>query len=176
MFLKTLTFTLVLLCSFTTVVKAQNTLIPIDYQVVDEYRHSTLESYMDVSTILEPSMYQEVATAIVDYETIKTGPIENGLYDPEAVKTAELAASLNAALFYKRRSGMEKTGRILTYIGVPLAIVGGIMVAGADELYYNCVNGDCEGDARGGFGVVALAAGLGLSGSGTALWIIGSKR
>lgn len=88
----------------------------------------------------------------------------------------ELGKDLTIKLFKKNRSGMEKTGRILTYIGVPLAIVGGIMVAGADELYYTCVNGNCDGDARGGFGVVALAAGLGLGGTGGVLWIIGSKR
>lgn len=78
--------------------------------------------------------------------------------------------------FKKRRHPMEKTGRILTYIGVPLAIIGGIMVAGADELYYECVNGNCSGDARGGFGVVMLGAGAGLAGTGAVLWIIGSKK
>lgn len=78
--------------------------------------------------------------------------------------------------FKRRRHPLEKTGRILTYIGVPLAIIGGIMVAGADELYYECVNGNCSGDARGGFGVVMLGAGAGLAGTGTVLWIIGSKK
>ncbi|MDC6388621.1 hypothetical protein PP182_07995 [Maribacter sp. PR1] len=78
--------------------------------------------------------------------------------------------------FKRRRHPLEKTGRILTYIGVPLAIIGGIMVAGADELYYECVNGNCSGDARGGFGVVMLGAGAGLTGTGTALWILGSKK
>lgn len=78
--------------------------------------------------------------------------------------------------FKKRRHPLEKTGRILTYIGVPLTIIGGIMIAGADELYYECVNGNCSGDARGGFGVVMLGAGAGLAGTGTALWIIGSKK
>lgn len=78
--------------------------------------------------------------------------------------------------FKKRKHPLEKTGRILTYIGVPLAIIGGIMVAGADELYYECVNGNCSGDARGGFGVVMLGAGAGLAGTGTVLWIIGSKK
>jgi uncharacterized phage protein gp47/JayE len=87
----------------------------------------------------------------------------------------ELEAYLNMMLM-KRRHPMEKTGRILTYIGVPLAIIGGIMVAGADELYYECVNGNCTGDARGGFGVVGLAAGGGMSIAGAILWIIGSKK
>ncbi|ASV32278.1 hypothetical protein [Maribacter cobaltidurans] len=78
--------------------------------------------------------------------------------------------------FKRRRHPLEKTGRILTYIGVPLAIIEGIMVAGADELYYECVNGNCYGDARGGFGVVILGAGTGLAGTGTVLWVIGSKK
>lgn len=87
----------------------------------------------------------------------------------ESLKMTLLAAK-------KSRSGMEKTGRILTYIGVPLGIIGGIMVAGADELYYECTNGNCSGDARGGFGVVLLGAGVGLSGTGTVLWVLGSKK
>jgi hypothetical protein len=77
---------------------------------------------------------------------------------------------------FKRRHPLEKTGRILTYVGVPLAIIGGIMVSGADELYYECVNGDCSGDARGGFGVVLLGAGTGLSITGAVLWIVGAKK
>lgn len=77
---------------------------------------------------------------------------------------------------FKRRHPLEKTGRILTYVGVPLAIIGGIMVSGADELYYSCVNGDCSGDARGGFGVVLLGAGTGLSITGAVLWIVGAKK
>lgn len=79
------------------------------------------------------------------------------------------------AMKRRRRSGMEKTGRILTFIGVPLGIIGGIMVASADELYYECVNGNCSGDAKGGFGVVMLGAGIGLSGTGTVLWVLGRR-
>ena len=78
--------------------------------------------------------------------------------------------------FKKRRHSLEKTGRILTYIDVPLAIIGGIMVTCADELYYECVNGNCSGDARDSFGIVMLGAGAGLAGTGTVLWIIGSKK
>jgi len=88
----------------------------------------------------------------------------------------ELGKDLTLALFKKNRNRMERTERIHTYIGVPLAILGDIMVAGSDALYYNCVNGDCEGNARGGFGILALAAGVGLGGTGGVLWIVGSKR
>ncbi|NHF60097.1 hypothetical protein FK220_012135 [Flavobacteriaceae bacterium TP-CH-4] len=128
-------------------------------------------TYLGVSNFSEFALDSETAFTHVyrSEDTIDTNLMR---VDFEAETLAE---DLNA-LYFKRRSGMEKTGRILTFIGVPLAIIGGIMVAGADELYYNCVNGDCEGDARGGFGVVALAAGLGLSGTGTVLWIMGSKR
>lgn len=96
----------------------------------------------------------------------------------ETVDNESFSENLDTTLsaFKKRRSGMERTGRILTFIGVPLGIIGGIMVAGSDELYYECVNGNCTGDARGGFGVVLLAAGVGLSGTGGVLWILGSKK
>lgn len=85
-------------------------------------------------------------------------------------------ALLETFRYKKRTHPLEKTGKILTLVGVPLAILGGIMVAGADALYYNCVNGTCEGDPRGGFGVVILGAGLGLTGTGITLWAIGKNK
>ncbi|MEP2773561.1 MAG: hypothetical protein ABJH05_15520 [Fulvivirga sp.] len=74
------------------------------------------------------------------------------------------------------RHPLEKTGRILTYVGVPLAVLGAVMVSGADELYYNCTNGNCEGDPQGGFGVMLLGAGAGMAGTGIVLWTIGAKK
>lgn len=76
----------------------------------------------------------------------------------------------------KTRHPLEKTGRVLTYVGVPLAILGAVMVSSADELYYNCTNGDCQGDPQGGFGVVLLGAGVGMAGTGIVLWTIGAKK
>jgi hypothetical protein len=73
-------------------------------------------------------------------------------------------------------STLVKTGKILTFVGIPLAIIGGIMVSQADALYYNCNNGVCDGDAKGGFGIIILAAGIGLTGTGIVLWTIGSKK
>jgi len=102
---------------------------------------------------------------------------DNSIMSLDYIETESISNKLNMEYpFKRRRHPMEKTGRILTYIGVPLAIIGGVMVAGADELYYECVNGNCSGDARGGFGVVMLGAGAGLAGTGTVLWIIGSKK
>lgn len=71
---------------------------------------------------------------------------------------------------------LVKTGKALTFVGIPLMILGGIMVSSADALYYNCTNGDCEGDAKGGFGVLILATGVGLTGTGIVLWTIGNKK
>ena len=71
---------------------------------------------------------------------------------------------------------LETTGRILTFVGLPLAIIGGVMVSQSDALYYNCVNGDCEGDPMGGFGIMALVSGIGLSGTGAILWTIGAQK
>ena len=76
----------------------------------------------------------------------------------------------------KKSHPMVKTGKILTYVGLPLMVIGGIMVASSDALYYECVNGVCEGDATGGFGIVILAAGTGLTGTGIILWTIGKKK
>ena len=73
-------------------------------------------------------------------------------------------------------SPLIKTGKILTFIGLPLAIIGGIMVANSDALYYECVNGVCEGDPQGGFGILILASGIGMTGTGVVLWTIGKKK
>ena len=71
---------------------------------------------------------------------------------------------------------LERVGKILTFVGIPLAIIGGILVSDADALYYNCVNGECEGDPKGGFGVLLLAAGAGMGGTGIVLWTIGKNK
>ena len=71
---------------------------------------------------------------------------------------------------------MEKIGKTLTFIGLPLAVIGGVMVSGADALYYECYNGVCDGDPKGGFGIIMLVAGVGLSGTGITLWTIGRAK
>ena len=129
---------------------------------------------LDLSAISKAYVLENSANNFEGFNLLDTTASPDNFMLLEAENREALEGSLNAMLM--RRHPMEKTGRILTYIGVPLAIIGGIMVAGADELYYNCVNGNCTGDARGGFGVVALAAGVGLSGTGGVLWIIGSKK
>ncbi len=96
-----------------------------------------------------------------------------GKASQQSFSSAALQQALNAQ---PERHGLEKTGRVLTFIGVPLLIIGGVMVANSDALYYNCVNGTCEGDAQGGFGVVLLGTGIGLTGTGIVLWAIGSKK
>lgn len=71
---------------------------------------------------------------------------------------------------------LVKTGKILTFIGVPLVIIGAIMVSNADALYYECVNGNCQGDPQGGFGTLVLAGGIGASTTGIILWTIGHNK
>lgn len=73
--------------------------------------------------------------------------------------------------------GLVKVGKILTYIGAPLLVAGAIMVAKSDALYYTCTSGyGCEGDPLGAFGITALGAGIGMTGTGAVLWIIGGKK
>lgn len=76
----------------------------------------------------------------------------------------------------ERKNALEKWGRILTFIGAPLLVGGIIMVAKSDALYYNCVNGYCEGDPLGGFGVVVLALGIPLTIGGGILWGLGARK
>lgn len=71
---------------------------------------------------------------------------------------------------------LVKTGKTLTFVGVPLILVGAILVSNADALYYECYNGDCTGDPKGGFGIVSLVAGVGLTGTGIVLWTIGKNK
>tara|TARA_R110002051_G_scaffold165130_2_gene235930 strand:- start:51273 stop:51782 length:510 start_codon:yes stop_codon:yes gene_type:complete len=114
---------------------------------------------------------------IIGDEYLPINSNSTSILDIGYVDTKSISNKINMEYpFKKRRHPMEKTGRILTYIGASLAIIGGIMVASADELYYECVNGNCTGDAKGGFGILMLGAGAGLSGTGTVLWIIGSKK
>jgi hypothetical protein len=95
----------------------------------------------------------------------------------EASRSSFSSSSFNQALkMQAERHGLEKAGRVLTFIGVPLLIIGGVMVANSDALYYNCVNGTCEGDAQGVFGVLLLSTGIGMTGTGIVLWTIGSKK
>jgi uncharacterized protein YxeA len=71
---------------------------------------------------------------------------------------------------------MLKVGKILTYIAVPLVIIGTVMVANADSYSYTCVNGECEGDPMGGTGVAILSIGTPLAITGVTLWIIGKHK
>ncbi len=92
-----------------------------------------------------------------------------------------------------KKHPLETTGKILTFVGIPLAIIGGLLISQADELYYTCSSGSssssnsysnqnqnqtngCQGDPKGGFGILALAAGVGLSATGIVLWTIGRKK
>jgi len=140
------------------------------------YAQHSLSANTDLTKLSQTFVFSNFENSLEAYALVSTNEDAINFMSVEYVNAKELGENLTLALFQKNRNGMEKTGRILTYIGVPLAIIGGIMVAGANELYYNCVNGNCEGDARGGFGIVALAAGVGLGTTGGILWIIGSKK
>jgi hypothetical protein len=148
-------------------------------ELTKNFNLATIESKDLASLDLNFSKYQlgnnfELYSPTQNISDLMTDDRAQNIMLIENANQAELEAYLNSMLM--RRHPLEKTGRILTYIGVPLAIIGGIMVAGADELYYECVNGNCSGDARGGFGVVLLGAGSGMSITGAILWIIGSKK
>jgi hypothetical protein len=146
---------------------------------VAENNQQTFSDLVLESDNLKTAYFSTDLTITKDWDTYMNSNniTDNSIMSLDYVDTESISNKLNMAYpFKRRRHPMEKTGRILTYIGVPLAIIGGIMVAGADELYYECVNGNCSGDARGGFGVVMLGAGAGLAGTGTVLWVIGSKK
>ena len=154
--LKKITFLFILAVSFYT--NAQNNIINKAYSIND-------------NSLTHAIVYQGN-----NFTSTLTG-LDNYTLDKTTSNSEKLTYNLNTALANKsRRHPMEKVGRILTYVGVPLAIIGGIMTANADEHYYECVNGDCTGDASGAFGAVFLGAGLGLSGTGGVLWILGSKK
>ena len=128
--------------------------------------------------ILNAGVIKAQSQTLADASPFNTAYTRSILY--QAAKASQVSfssASLQEALeMQTERHGLEKTGRVLTFIGVPLLIIGGVMVANSDGLYYNCTNGVCDGDAQGGFGVVLLGSGIGLTGTGIVLWAIGSKR
>ena len=75
---------------------------------------------------------------------------------------------------------MRNTGRTLTIIGSALFVGGVIMVATADELYYETTYSSSgtssEGDPQGAFGVVMIAGGTGMIIPGIIFWNKGNKR
>jgi len=100
----------------------------------------------------------------------------NDFYDYS--ETDRIYKNINNALETERAQAnkMTKVGRVLTFVGLPLIVIGGIMVSNADEYYYECVNGVCEGDPQGAFGSLILAGGIGLTGTGVVLWTIGANK
>lgn len=169
MFLKRLLFTFFVL-TFLNLSAQQDLFIP---EFTFENNQAVPSIALDYSKISDSKDFGFYTSQLENSKVSYTNNVQSILI-LEDLDKAQVALALGQK--FKRRHPMEKTGRILTYIGVPLAIIGGIMVAGADELYYQCVNGDCSGDARGGFGVVLLGAGTGLSITGAVLWIIGNKK
>lgn len=83
---------------------------------------------------------------------------------------------LNSRYPAKYTHPLKKVGRILTFVGVPVMILGAVMVANATELSYTCVNGNCQGDPLGGFGILFLAAGTASTATGITFWAIGGSK
>lgn len=71
---------------------------------------------------------------------------------------------------------LEKIGKTLTFVGIPLAIIGGVMLSNSNGTQYNCYNGECEGDAQGAFGSLIFINGIGLTATGVVLWTLGRKK
>jgi len=95
-------------------------------------------------------------------------------YTPEK-KTAYVANSYNAPGLK-----MKRTGTTLTVVGGAMLVGGIVLVSNASALYYNSntTNGTTttSGDPRGGFGVVMIAAGVGMIVPGIIFMSKGSKR
>jgi len=75
---------------------------------------------------------------------------------------------------------MRNTGRTLTIIGSVLFVGGIVMVATADDLYYETTYSSSgtteEGDPQGAFGAVMIAGGTGMIIPGIIFWSKGSKK
>ena len=72
---------------------------------------------------------------------------------------------LDAQINYRDRKmskdKLNRTGNALLYTGIAATVIGTIMMANADELYYNYnSNTGSEGDAGGAFGVLIAAHGI----------------
>jgi hypothetical protein len=71
---------------------------------------------------------------------------------------------------------LKKVGKILVFAGLPVLVLGSVMVASSDALYYECVNGECTGDPLGGFGITFMTLGLASTTTGGILWAIGADK
>ncbi|UII20158.1 hypothetical protein [Fulvivirga ligni] len=122
------------------------------------------------------SKSQDMAKATLSYNSVNATQTSIQLAPPANVLEDQYSLAHYNKMMAERKHPLVKTGKILTFIGIPLAVIGAIMVADADSLSYECYNGDCEGDASGAFGVIFLAAGVGMTGTGIVLWTIGNKK
>lgn len=94
---------------------------------------------------------------------------------PESSIKSPINLRLNSG--YTPGKSMRNLGRIFVASGVPLTILGTILVSQASELNYTYDTRTGEsGDPKGGFGILSLVAGQALSISGTIFWIVGGKK
>ena len=98
----------------------------------------------------------------------------------EASKISYSSYALQQALKAKpQRHGLEKTGRVMTYIGVPLMMIGGGLIYNSQNLYKKA---RCQGrhgclfDPQAPIGYTLLATSTAMTFTSVMFWIHGSKK
>ena len=98
----------------------------------------------------------------------------------QASQASFSSASLDEALkMQTERHGLEKTGRIMTFIGVPLMMIGGVLIYNSQNLYKKprCSGRHgCLYDPQAPLGYTLLATSTVMTFTGVMFWIHGSKK
>ncbi len=101
----------------------------------------------------------------------------------KSVETSRLSYSsyaLQQALDARpERHGLEKTGRVMTYIGVPLMIAGGILMYNGQNVHKKARcqgRHGCEWDMQEPIGIFLLASSTAMTFTGVMFWIHGSRK
>ena len=73
------------------------------------------------------------------------------------------------------KNALERSGKALTLVGIPLFIVGAVLASGGEKLFFESTNARAQGGSE-GVGMVLLGTGVCMSGIGIVLWTIGKNR
>ena len=122
------------------------------------------------------SKTQDMAKATLSYNSVNATQTSIQLAPPANVLEDQYSLAHYNKMMAERKHPLVKTGKILTFIGIPLSVIGAILISEADPYRYECSNGTCEDNPDGAAGVLFLAAGVGMTGTGIVLWTIGNKK
>lgn len=74
------------------------------------------------------------------------------------------------------KPALISTGKLLTYIGIPLMLTGILLARNAPNFNYECFTDDCSGSLAGSVGANLIIHGASSTTTGIVLWSVGRKK